>query len=439
MNLVAQLKILANRLLPRGSFAQKVGILAGGSAAGQAITLCALPFVTRIYSPAQIGVISLYLAFYGYWATTLSMRYENALLVADDDVESHWIYRVAIIMVFVMSILGSTILWFLQKANIFQFGLLPYWAPLISTAIFLGHGIFTVSRSWALRAGLVSQITQVSIIRSGSHATARIALGLAGGGMAALFITELVGACASMTKMVTATRRYFSNTKPAYFTRHGLIAVARKYSKFPLLEAPSSWMDALAITLPLPMVASLYGVEAAACFGLARTVVSVPNLQLGNAVADVFQMEMSKAVIERNGQGAHRIFYTTLRRMALIGLGPMLGVIALAPWLMPIVFGEQWKVAGTAAAVIAPWLYVALVVSPLSRVLSILQVQKFKLVYDCSALLFVLIAFNLAKLYEFNFIIFLMSLTFAQVVGYFIYALIIMKIVDTRITCDKTN
>lgn len=432
MNMLVRLKALVNRLLPRASFARKVGILAGGTAAGQIITICAMPFVTRIYSPGQIGIVSLFLAFFGYWASTLSLRYEYALLVAQDDAESHWLHRVAISLVVVMSFLGVLILWLLQDANVFEFGLLPRWAPLIAVPIFLGHGIFMVSRSWALRAGLIQPITQASIARSGANAVTRIVLGLAGGGVAALFIAELAGACASMARLALATRRHFANSRPAYFTVVGLLAMARKYSKFPLLEAPSTWMDALAFTLPLPMIASLYGVEAAGWFGLARMVVGVPNSQIGSAVADVFQMELASAVLERDGKRAHRIFYKLLRQMALLGLAPMLCVIALAPWLMPIVFGEKWAEAGTAAAAIAPWFYAALVVSPLSRALSVLQVQEFKLIYDGSALLFMCIAFYLAQLHDFSFIMFLLSISLAKVIGYVIYVVVIIKMIDRR-------
>ncbi len=423
-------KLTVDRVLPPHSFVRKVGVLVGGAAAGQVITICAMPFVTRIYSPEQIGIISLFLAFFGYWASTLSLRYEYALLVAQDDTESHWVHRIAIILVVVMSILSVPILWLLQKTNIFEFGLLPVWAPLIVAPIFIGHGIFMVSRSWALRAGLIQQITKASIARSGANAAVRIGLGLAGGGIAALFIAELVGACASMTKLALATRRHFSSTRPALFTRGGLLTVARKYSKFPLLETPSSWVDALASTLPLLMVASLYGAEAAGWFGLARMVVSVPNSQVGGAVADIFQMEIAKAVLEQDGQRVHRIFYILLRKLALLGLVPMLGVIVLAPWLVPFVFGEKWTEAGNAAVAIAPWLYAALVVSPLSRVLSVLQVQEFKLIYDGSALVCMLIAFYVAQLYAFGFIGFLLSISLANIVGYAIYVVVMIKIID---------
>ena len=434
-----RLKSTLDRALPPNSFVRKVGTLAGGTAAAQVITICAMPIVTRIYSPEQIGIVSLFLAFFGYWASTLSLRYEYALMVAQDDAESHLVHRVAVILVVVMSFAGMPLLWLLQRTNVFEFGLLPRWAPLMAGPIFLGFGLFMVSRSWALRGGLVRPITQASIARSAANAAARIGLGLAGGGVAALFVAELAGACASMARLASAAKRHFASSRPAHFSRDHLLAVARKYAKFPLLEAPSAWIDALAMTLPLPMVASLYGAEAAGWFGLARLVVGVPNAQLGAAVADVFQMELAKAVLERDGQRAHRIFYALLKKMALLGLLPLLAVIELAPWLVPWVFGEQWAAAGRAAAAIAPWLYAALIVSPLSRALSVLQAQELKLIYDVSALTLLALAYVLAQLGGLGFIEFLLAISLANVTGYVIYAVVLMKLIDRRIGRSTLN
>lgn len=434
--LSTQFKSALDRALPPHSFVRKVGTLAGGTAAAQLITICAMPVVTRLYSPEQIGIVSLFLAFFGYWASTLSLRYEYALLVAQDDAESHWVHRVAVILVVVMSFTGVPLLWLLQSRNVFEFGLLPWWSPLVAGPIFLGFGIFMVSRSWALRAGLIPQITHASIARSGANAATRIGLGLVGGGVAALFIAELVGACASMVKLTSGTLRYFSSSRPAHFTYHGLLAVARKYSKFPLLETPSTWLDALAVTLPLPMVASLYGAEAAGWFALARMVVGVPNSQIGAAVADVFQMELAKAVLDHDARRARRVFYVVMRKMASFGLLPLVGATALAPWLIPLIFGQQWTEAGYAAAAIAPWLYMALIVGPLTRTLSVLQAQELKFIYDIFALFLIFIAYFLVHFYEFSFVKFLLLLTLANIIGYILYALILLRLVNKRMNTD---
>lgn len=425
-----RLRSTINRIFPPNSFGRMVGLLASGTALGQIISICAMPFITRIYRPEEMGIIVLFQAFFSYWSNTLSLRYENALLVAEDDTESHFIHRIAFILIFFMSIISAPLLWALQSTNTLQFGLLPTWAPWIAVPIFFGYGLFFLSRSWALRAGLIKEITRATVIRSGVNSFSRIALGFFGCGVLGLFLTELFSAYSAMLKMASATNKYFISKAPVHFTRDNLIRTARKYIKYPIIETPSTWVDTLAAALPVPMIASLYGAKAAGLYGLARMLVGIPNIQIGSAVADVFQISLAKAVATRDRDAAKRIFYQVLKKLAIFGLIPMLAIIVLAPWLMPLVFGHQWTEAGKAAAAIAPWLYAALIVSPLSRALSVLQKQEIKIIYDIGVLALLLMAFYLAKHLQSDFIGFLLYISIANIIGYVFYAIIIVKTIE---------
>lgn len=419
--------------LPKSRVARGIITLASGTAAAQFITICAMPIVTRLYTPAQIGVISLFLAFFGFWAATLSLRYEYALLIAKDDAESHVVHRLAILLVVAMSILGLPILWGLQSAGVLGFGLLPNWAPFVAVPTLLGYGLFMVYRSWGLRAGMVKAITKASIGRSAANSGTSVVLGLAGGGVPALFAAQIAGAWAAMMSLVRVVGRHFSPSKPHGITSRDLIRVAWKFMKFPTFETPSAWIDQLGLTLPLPIVATLEGATAAGWFGLARMMVGIPNAQIGNAVADVFQMELANAVVARDAPRARGLFYKLMRKLALVGLLPLVSVVILGPWLVPWVFGQEWKAAGYAAAAIAPWLYTALIISPLSRTLSVLQAQEYKLVYDVSAVVLLAVTFVVAKTLHFTFLELVLAISAAGVLGYVVYAALLVVVVELRL------
>jgi O-antigen/teichoic acid export membrane protein len=293
---MSRIRDFLSRLKPKNPLYRSILLLSGGTAMAQLIGICSLPLVTRLYSPAEIGTMSLFLSFFGFWVTTIALRYEHALIIASDDAESHLVHRLSIILVFLMSLLGMPILWFLQHYKIFQFQLLPVWTPYIAVPILLGYGFFGVYRAWALRAGLVSLISQASIARAGAVAGTKLGFGIVGGGVLGLFVAELAGALFSIHKLIKATKQRFLSSKPPTIGLAQLRQVSLKYVKSPLLDTPSAWMDALAMMLPLPMVASLYGAEAAGWFGLARMVLSLPNAQVGAAVADVFQMSLAEAI-----------------------------------------------------------------------------------------------------------------------------------------------
>ncbi len=408
-------------------------MLSGGTALAQLIGIFTLPFVTRIYTPAEIGTVSLFISFFGFWVTNIALRYEQALMIATDDAESHVVHRLATILVFLMSLLGVPVLWLLQQNQVLEFQLLPVWAPLIAFPILLGYGLFMVYRSWALRGGLVSQISQASIVRAAAIAGTKLGLGAFGGGVIALFAAELAGALSSMHRLMQATKLHFATSKPPTIGYLQMRQAGLKYVKFPMLDTPSAWLDALAMMLPLPMVASLYGAEAAGWFGLARLVLSLPNAQIGAAVADVFQMSLAEAVRSKDPQRARSVFYMLLKKLGLIGLVPLVVSLAVLPWAFPIVFGPSWASAGSVAASLAPWLYAAFVVSPLSRALPVLQAQEWKLFYDVTALALLISCYVLASSLALGLIEFCLLVSAANAISYAAYALVLYFLVENRL------
>lgn len=427
------LPALLLRYLPKSTIIRNIFLLSGSTATAQLIGVCAMPFVTRLYTPTALGTISIFLSFFAFWANTLSLRYEYALLIAEDDAESHTVHRLATFIVLFMSLLGVPILWMFQHFNVLEFALLPVWSAVVALPIFMGYGLFMVYRSWALRGGLLPQITQASIVRAAANSGTKLGLGIFGGSVVNLFIAELVAACASLMKLMQATKRHFAISKPAHIGFTQMRVVGKKFLKFPLFETPSACLDALALALPLPFVASLYGVEAAGWFGLARMVVSVPNGQIGSAVADVFQMEIAKAALRGDSQRAHDLFYLFLKKMALLGLFPLFGATLVLPLIFPIVFGHQWGQAGIIAACMAPWLYAAFIVSPLSRALSVFQAQELKLIYDIFTLGLLVCSYFIAKTQEFTLLEFCLLISGANFVSYFVYALVLMKLFNIQL------
>lgn len=85
MNLFARLKALVNRLLPRASFARSVGVLAGGTAAAQAIGILVLPVVTRLYTPADFTVLAFYSSILGIVAGVACLRLDIAIPLTKSD------------------------------------------------------------------------------------------------------------------------------------------------------------------------------------------------------------------------------------------------------------------------------------------------------------------------------------------------------------------
>lgn len=406
---------------PKSRVGKRIVALASGTAMAQVVTIGVMPIITRLYTPGEFGVISLFLAFFAFWAPILSLRYEYALLAVKDDSESHVVQLLAKLIVPVMVIFSLPVLWGLHHFDILGFSLVPIWALLAAIPMLLGHGWFMVFRCWALRAGAVKDVARATVVRSAAKAGTRVLLGLGPFGVVGLFIAEIIGAWTALWKLSQNVVNHFASSRPQRISYKSLTAAARKFVKFPLLESPSTLINQVALLIPLPMIAGLHGAAAAGWFGLARMMVRVPNAQIGTAVADVMHMEFSEAIAEGNGLRARLLFYKLFGQLALAGLLPLIGIMVVGPWAVPLVFGADWYEAGMIAVCIAPWMYAAFVVSPLSRILSVLQVQEYKVFYDFFSLALIVLAFFISKNKNFSLLETVLSISTAGFISYCCY------------------
>lgn len=184
---------LYSRIRSHSAFTGAVATLAGGTAVAQGITALSMPIVSRIYSPREIGVISLFISFFGFWAVLLSWRYESALLVTKNDEETRAVLHLGTYIVCLMSLSSGVVVYGLMSWRILGFDLLPWWSSLAAPPIFLGYGLFMLYRGFALRNGSVRNITRATMARSICNATTRVTLGIAGAGLVGLFAAEFAG------------------------------------------------------------------------------------------------------------------------------------------------------------------------------------------------------------------------------------------------------
>ena len=167
--------------------------------------------------------------------------------------------------------------------------------------------------------------------------------------------------------------------------RSGRRAVAREYWRFPVFGAPSSLLNAAAAALPVPLLAGAYGLPIAGQFALVQRVLGLPLSVIGTSVGDAMLGRMSEQA-RSDPAAALPLFRRIAIVLAAIGVPGALVLALIGPDLFAFVFGEPWRDAGTIAALMAPWLVAAMIVSPLSRVALVYQAQGQKLIYDVLSL-----------------------------------------------------
>ena len=94
---VARWMGLVRSRLARGGLVSKVMTLAGGTALAQLIGVAASPILTRLYTPADYGVLAALNSLVGFLVIPATMRYQLAITVAAEDRQARALLGVSLV------------------------------------------------------------------------------------------------------------------------------------------------------------------------------------------------------------------------------------------------------------------------------------------------------------------------------------------------------
>jgi lipopolysaccharide exporter len=377
------------RLAGRGAFGRGVLVLAGGAAGAQLINAASSPFLTRLFTPAEIGQLGLYLAFIYVATIGLSLRYEQAIVVPASDGDAARLATLAASLVPITSAACALVLVMLMLGGIGGFETLSGWIVPLGFVALTCTGSLAVVRYWLIRRHHYAEISRLSVTQSAARAVAQLAAGIAGLGAIGLVLGDLVGRLLGFVRPGIRAARDVRQVSATAAVSHS--AVAGRYARYPLLGVPSSLVNAAAFSLPVPLLAAYYGLPVAGYFSLIQRVLGLPLMVVGQSVADALLGRIAEDA-RTQPERAMPLFHRTGAALLALGAVVAITVIVIGPTAFALVFGSEWRTAGTMAAIMAPWYAAALVVSPLSRVVLVYEGQGSKLIYDLLSLAVVVVA-----------------------------------------------
>ena len=98
-------------LLPKGRLRRAVVVLMTGSAFGQLLVLAASPLLTRLYTPEDFGVLGVFTALLMIFGIAVSLRYELAIPLAEDDARMVNLLALSLVLTLLVSSLFGVSVW----------------------------------------------------------------------------------------------------------------------------------------------------------------------------------------------------------------------------------------------------------------------------------------------------------------------------------------
>lgn len=368
--------------LMKGSFLRGVLVLASGTALGQVVMVLASPILTRVFSPAEFGLLASFTALASVLGVVASWRYEMAVVLPEDEVEAANVVGLSVFVSVWMSALAALIIipFRGQIAKVIDGGMATSWLPLIPLSLLIA-GISQTLNYWSTRQKSYKRLATSRVIQSVVTITTQLMLGLVGVGVPlGLIWGQLLGQVGAAIVLARETWRNESSLLFSSVRPQRAYSVAIEYRKFPQYSVPNGLLNIASQQLPGMLFPAFFGTGELGLFYLAQRMFSIPMSFIGQSFEQVFYQRASEHKLNR--AELINLVSKSYRSLGLIVCGPALVLFIVAPSLFGYVFGGDWAVAGVYLRYLLPWMTVRFVVSPSTAMFPILNQQDTSLWYE---------------------------------------------------------
>jgi O-antigen/teichoic acid export membrane protein len=366
--------------LNKSSFVKNVAVMTTGTAASQAVTIAFAPLITRIYGPEAFGILGAFLAILAIFSPMASLSYPVAIVLPKNDPEALGLIKLSLVVAVLVSLLLAIYFFIFGEVtsktlNIEELAPYLYLIP-IATLLIAFHQIM---EQWLIRYGDFKKIAVVVFANSIAINCLKAGLGLLSPVGKILIFATIAG---NLLQVILLFIGLNNKKEKTLSTAEGLDlkVLFLKYKDFPLYRAPQSCINAISQSLPVLMLANLFGPVSAGFYVLAKMVMGVPSGLLGKSVGDVFYPKITQA--KNRGEHLAPLIKNATTGLLLIGVLPFSTIIIFGPQIFSLFFGQDWLIAGEYARWLSFFFLFNFINRPCVAAVPILNLQKGLLIYE---------------------------------------------------------
>jgi O-antigen/teichoic acid export membrane protein len=367
-----------------GHFLGNVLLISGGTVAAQALAAASAPVITRLFSPAEFGILGTYTAFLAVLSSGITFRYEWAIPLAESEVEAVNVFALSIGIATLNSVLLGVALLVLRPWLPIAISACVLWLPVGVLAVALYRALSIL----AIRKHEYRKLAATKITQTASMLGIQIGSGLLRVGAAGLLLGQIAGQAGGSGTL--ARRMLISGEWLRSISLKETWRVARKFARFPKFSAAAALLNSCSEALPVLCLIWMFGPVVTGYYTLMQRLIFVPGSAVVSSVSQVFFGESCHLQRESRPDLIRRNYIHRFWQLLLLGVsGAVIGAI-IAPRAVPTLFGAKWQQAGLCVQIFSPVLATWLPASSLSVVLDALQRQDLHLKREILKILVVL-------------------------------------------------
>ncbi|MDF2177506.1 lipopolysaccharide biosynthesis protein [Aliiglaciecola sp. CAU 1673] len=380
----------SHRFMKLGSIRKPLLQVMSGAVLAQLITLAVVPLLTRLYSPEQFGQFGVFMSVSGILSAVFCLRFELAVYACRTERQARATVVLGGLFAFINLVFFSCVAMFSGVyAGLLPEGIEPalLFVPLASAAI----AVFLLLSNYLGWRQQFKVVAVAKVVRSAAIAIAQTVMVILPS--IGLVLGDVVGRVLSLFMLCSKSGQSVRNRRP--LRRRFYLSLIRRHRRFIRISTPAALLNVSVTQAPTVFLAALFSIEAAGFYALAQKVMAAPMVLIGQAVSQVYNAQFSR-LWKSHRSACHSMLQRAMLRLFLIGLGPMLLLAMIAPWLFSWLLGAQWEKVGEFVRILAPMFLAQFVVSPFINLTAIANKQGTLFLWDSLRLILVVACFVLS-------------------------------------------
>ncbi len=364
------LKRLKKRI-SESDFLKSLAILMTGTLIAQIIGYLLAPIITRIYTPAEMGEFGIFYRITLLITTIGTLRYELAIPLPKRDSHAFYLFRFALKTTLITAILSllAGVVFGLYKHQTLDY----YLVLLLLVAAIFSLAFYNLGTNWAIRKEKFKKLSMAKLVNSASLNGSRVIFGLFNFGSFGLIISFVLSLIIGSAFFVYDFFK-FNFLSKSIFSKLKTRVVRKEYKNFPLASLPHALSDHARDLLVGIIIIEVFSETIFGSFDHTYKMLRIPVMLIGASLSQVFFNRISKYFNE--GVSIMPLFKKTVTSLFLLSIIPFLVIYLFGTELFTFVFGEQWMIAGQLSEIMAPWLMINFIVTPLSTIPLVFNTQR---------------------------------------------------------------
>lgn len=368
------------------AFSKGVFSLAAGNTIAQLISIAAIPIITRLYSPESYGLFAFFYSAAMIITPLATMHYHTAIMLPESKRKSTNLFALSISGILGTCIVLTLVITFIPET----------WIPennksaeidnhlWLFPILVLSQSIVLTTSFWIVKLKKFKEASISRIVEAGADRVLGIAFGFIGAGAQGLILSRIAGAISALYYVFLRKESHQSKIIPNKqdVTISEIKEVAHKYIHFPKYSIFSTLFNVSSREAPILLLAIMFSSIVTGMYALAIRVINMPMAVVGDAISRAYYQRTSE--LNSTGQPIEKITIQLFTYMLYFAIPPIVFLICFSDQLFGVVFGYEWREAGTYTQILGITFLAMFIQRPLATLFDVFEKQKQKLVFSLS-------------------------------------------------------